>query len=150
MAARELRAAALEPAQSPDEQLLRALELTTAHQQQSELVLDGSQRDQVALLSVQNECPLHEHDGAVALAAAVVGDTKAVIDASEAPKIADGPGRCESTLVVADRAVVCMVAHIDGAEVFEDACLEQRRGLGQAPPPADRPLSHGGPPVLLQ
>src|SRR5260370_36747104 len=98
MAARELRAAAREPAQSPDEQFLRALELTTAHQQQSELVLDGSQRDQVALLSVQNECPLHEHDGAVPLAAAVVRETKAVIDARERPKIADGPAASELTL----------------------------------------------------
>src|SRR5260370_13241388 len=150
MAARELRAAALEPAQSPDEQFLRALELTTAHQQQSELVLDGSQRDQVALLSVQNECPLHEHDGAVALAAAVVGDTKAVIDASEAPKMADGPGGCESTLVVTNGVVVWMVAHMDGAEVFEDACLEQRRGLGQAATPVERPFCRGGRSAVLQ
>src|SRR5260370_7797659 len=135
MAARELRAAAREPAQSPDEQFLRALELATAPEQRAELVLDGSQRDQVALLSVQNECPLHEHDGAVALAAAVVGDTKAVIDASEAPKIADGPGGCESTLVVTNRAVVCMVAHMDKAVASKDASPHQRPRPGQAAPP---------------
>ena len=57
MAAPDLRAAALEPAQSPDEQFLGALELTTAHQQQSELVLGAGKGDRVALLPVQNECP---------------------------------------------------------------------------------------------
>src|SRR4029077_14600063 len=146
----ELRAAAVEMTQSHDEQVLRALELTTSHQQQSQLVLTASQREHVPLLLVQNKRLLHEHDGAVALTAAVVGDTKAVIDASETPKIANRPGGYESPLVAGDRSVVRVVVHVDGAEVFEDACLEQRGGLGQAAAPVERPLCHGGRSAVLQ
>src|SRR4029077_17856457 len=82
--------------------------------------------------------------------AGVVRDTKAVIDASETPKIANPAGGYESPLVAGDRPVVRMVVHIDGAEVFENACLEQRRRLGQAATPVERLLCHGGRSVVLQ
>jgi len=150
VAVSNLSPAALEVTQRAEKEFFGTLELLFPDEKQTKLVLSARRHGGVIFEAVQADRLVHEFDGSVSFAAAVVRGGEAVVDARQAGQVADGARRFKCLLITLDRSVEAVVAHVDRTEVLENARLQERSRLTELAAKIECFLPHSQRAAVLQ